>query len=280
MRPDIFKYFSYKEFLKDWVAYLKATQPSFSIRSLAAKSGIAVGYISSVTAGKRRLTKKSLAKFSPYLKLQPHEISYFESLIELQNSNSSDLKAHALKKMNRFSGFRKLNDQEMKTASYLSKWYYVAIREMVSLDEFRLDPDWIQSRLRYSVSKAEIQKAIKFLIDNRFIVLKNDGSLKASEEDIECFDMIYSMSLKQHYKQMFDIAKSALDHVPTEERYVLGYTFNLDEEGFKEAKSIMNQAFTKLRKLENKDGGQDKETFNFSTYAIPLTDSKKGDQND
>ena len=274
MKPDIYKYYSYREFLTDWVAYLKKTQSGFSIRRLADKADIATGYISSVTSGKRRMSKKAFLKIAPYLKLSGSELSYFENLIEMENSNSSDLKAHALRKMNRFSGFRELNKNELRISKYLSKWYYIAIREMVDLKDFRLDADWIGQRLRFQVSKANISHAIKFLIENKFIILNSDGSLGASGDDIECFDLVYSMSLKQHYKQMFDLAKDALDVVESDSRYLLGYTFCLDKDGFDEAKNLMNQAFKKIRKLEKgKKSGQ--EIYNFASHAVPLTKNEK-----
>ena len=72
-KPDIFLYHDHLSFLKDWIAYLKKTRTSFSMRELAKKSQIASGYIPMILSGKRELTEKAFQKIVSELHLNPEE---------------------------------------------------------------------------------------------------------------------------------------------------------------------------------------------------------------
>jgi uncharacterized protein (TIGR02147 family) len=45
----------------------------------------------------------------------------------------------------------------------ISNWYCIAIREMIKLDEFFEDPNWISKKLHFKVTPTEAARAIELL---------------------------------------------------------------------------------------------------------------------
>jgi len=172
LRPSIYLFLDYKEFFRVWIEYLKESLGKYSMRQLSRDSGLALGHLSNIISGKRPLTHKALAKLLPHLHLNEKEEDYLEQLRILTDSKTAKGKNKALAKIHKFQEFKSLNPQEVESYQYLSHWYYVAIREMVLLPDFKEDPKWIQKRLRYEVSLENIKQALCFFKRSPFYLYR------------------------------------------------------------------------------------------------------------
>ena len=202
-RPSVFRYHEYQEFLKDWVAYLKKTLPRFSLRKLSTQADLSPGYLPQVLSGGIALSMKALVKLLPHLQLDSSERVYFEHLVKLCTSDSPDARIEALGRMKKFSSYRRNNPNEAQFFGYMSRWYYIAIREMAHLPDFKADPAWIQARLRSKISLDEIQEALNFLSTNGFIEIRPDGTVVSSKELLTCAGGVYRTVLTHYHKEMF-----------------------------------------------------------------------------
>ncbi|MCM2280984.1 MAG: TIGR02147 family protein [Bdellovibrionaceae bacterium] len=272
----MFRFHDYRVFLKDWLGFLKSSQSGFSMRALAERAGVAKGYLPMVLSGERALSAKSLAKLAPHLELAESELSYLQALLILTEADSQEERLDALKKMKRFRSFRQESSRELEVYQYLTKWFYVAIREMATMNDFRLEPSWIQARLRVKLSLKEIEGAIEFLTQNGFLLRKPDGSIEMPDKQLECFSGIFRLSLFQFHQQMFDLAADAMSSVPREERHILGHTFALSQAQFDELRRVMEEALKKVTVLGEAPDPKDR-LYHFGLFAIPLSQSPKGD---
>lgn len=268
-RPDIFRYHDYRAFLKDWLDYLKSSQSDFSIRILSARAGIAVGYLNMVLKNSRNLSEKALHKMLPFLEMKEAESKYLSALLKLSDSKLQDTRLAALKDM-QVLHLSTDRSKELEVHRYLSKWYYVAIREMANLPDFKLDPSWISVRLQKPVPIKEIAEAIEFLKSANFIQEMVDGSVKQTEKQLDCFSGIYRLSLAEYHKQMFTLAAESIDTVPREERNILGHTFAIDEKNFGEVKKLLEDLQKRLSELE-KSETKPSRVYHVGLLAFPLT---------
>src|SRR5207253_10071636 len=117
------------------------------------------------------------------------------------------------------------NAKELEAYQYLTKWHYVALREMIVLDHFKNDTEWIQEQLHFSVSPKEITEGLDFLLKHHFIAKDSKGKFQVKDKILDCFDGIYRLSLGEFYKQVFHLAVESIDTVPRPERLLLGHTF-------------------------------------------------------
>jgi uncharacterized protein (TIGR02147 family) len=250
--PEIYSYHDHLEFLRDWLAYRKASQPGFSTRSLARDAGLSPGYLPLVLAGKRVLSHKALTRLGPHLGLSKNERSYLDALVTLGTTDSQPARLEALEKMKRFGAYQRSNPRELETYRYLTHWYYVAIREMALLPDFEPTPEWIQPRLRETVPAGEIQAAVEFLLSNGFLAKSVDGRFSIPERALECVGGVYKVALTQFHHEVLDLAARSIMDTPSTDRTILGHTVALGERQFEEARSILDEAIRKIRELGQK----------------------------
>jgi uncharacterized protein (TIGR02147 family) len=274
-RPDIFSYNDHLAFLKDWVAYLKATQSRFSLRSLAKLAGLASGYLPMVLNGTRPLSAAALAKMIPHLGLNANEQSFLESLLILGTSDSHDVRMMALERMKKFSQFRSNNEKETAAYQYLTHWYYVAIREMATLKDFNEDPEWIQQKLRFQVSLKEVKEALEFLFKYKFLERGKDGKILAPTEALNCQGGVYRVGLSHFHREIMRLAGEAIDKVPREERNIMGHTCSLSEKNYLKARAIAEEAIRKIQALTESEQGSET-VYHMEVALFPLTQKKNG----
>lgn len=272
-RPDIFTYHDHLALLRDWVAYLKASQSKFSLRSLAKQAGIASGYLPMVLKGSRPLSAAALAKLIPHLSLNASEQSFLDCLLVLGTSDSHEARMSALERMRRFSQFRQQNLQETAAYQYLTHWYYVAIREMATVPGFRDDPQWIQEQLRFQVPLKDIKDTLEFLFKNKFLEKNAEGRVQAPSEPLNCQGGIYRVALSHFHREIMRLAGESIDKVPSQERNILGHTVAMSAENFEKAREIAEAALKKIAALQESaaSGSENDCVYHFEVALFPLT---------
>lgn len=272
-RPDVFKYPGYVEFLADWLTFRKASQSDFSMRSLAKKAGLASGYLPMVLGKKRPLSHAALLKIMPFLGLSASEQSFLENLVTLGTTDSHETRVTALERMQRFQKFQKHNSQESEVYDYLTHWYYVAIREMATLPDFKLDAEWVQERLRFAIPLSEVKNALTFLVRHGFLKVDAKGHVRPPEKSLECAGEVFKVALAKFHREVFGLAARAIDEMPSESRNIMGHTCVLSEKSYEKAKQIMENAIRQIRELgsDETDGNC---VYHMEAALFPLTETK------
>jgi hypothetical protein, TIGR02147 len=273
MKPVVYHYHDYRKFLKEWFAFLQASDADLSLRKVSEKAGLAVGLLPMVLSGKRNLSDKALESLKKQLKLKTDELAYLKYMIELNDSDDREEKLELVKKMQKFQSYEEGNSKELETYKYLTKWHYVAIREMIALDDFKNEIDWIQERLSFPVSPKEIDDALEFLLAHNFIQKAGKGKYKVQDKLLDCSEGIYRLSLGEFYKQIYVLAVEAIDKVPRTERLLLGHTLAVSDTAYEKISEILNEALSKVVEIEKNDLKKDR-VYQVSFAAFPLT--KKG----
>jgi uncharacterized protein (TIGR02147 family) len=273
-RPDLFRYHDHLAFLKDWLAYLKASQSGFSLRFLGRQAGLASGYLPMVLNGKRQITHKALSKLMPYLGLNPSEQSYLENLLSLSTSDSHEVRVGAVERMQRFPRFQKNNPQDTQVYEYLSHWYYVAIREMALNAGFKADPRWIQEQLRFAVPLNEIETALEFLLDNGYLSEGPKGTVVHPEISLDCSGEVFRVALAGFHREIFSLAAKSIEKTPSDERNIQGHTCALSAEGIAQAKAIVDEAISKIQQL-GKSENQSDSVYHLEIALFPVSGGKR-----
>ena len=270
-KPEIYRYHDYRIFLKDWLVYLKTSQPGFSMRKLAQQAGIATGYLPMMITGSRKISHKAFSKVAPFLKLSKSERSFLDLLITLGTSDSQHARLESLNRMKQFKEYKKLNPRETEVYQYLSHWYYVAIREMTALPGFQADPQWIQSQLNYKISLKDAKEALAFLIQNKYIKIGLNESVQPPEKNLDCIGGVYRIALTQFHQEMFSLASQSIEATPSDQRNILGHTFALDAKNFEKASTLIENTLKQLQELSKDSQGDT--VYHAQLAVFPLTSS-------
>ncbi len=275
MKPNIQNYHDYLEFLKDWTEYLKEQESGFSLRKIAKEAGIASGYLPMCFSRKRKLSLKFYEKIKPFLKLSVKEKRFLDLLRVIAESEVAKERVQALTDLQKLGDYKENHHSELEAHQYLSRWYYVAIRELVNLSDFKNEPAWIQERLRGRISQKEIADGMQFLIKYGFIIKNSSGRFRVAEKQLSCHDGVYKISLGEFHSQMLDIAKNSIDEVSRDERILLGHTVALSKEQYDKVQAILRDAINKIETVDN-TSQPETEVYQIEVAAFPLTKKTTG----
>lgn len=197
--PEIARYSCYRAFLKDFFTYKKSLRSGFSYRQFSSLVGLrSPNYLQLVIQGKRNLTETTGRRLVEALKLSVKEINYFESLIRFDNAENDAEKIKAQKLIH--ANLKKLLTRFVAedAQEILNKWYYLLIREMVTLKGFEASGESISKRLNGILSVAEADKAFAFLVKAGY--LKNEGGRFVQHEPVLDTGLdIFNHSFMQEY---------------------------------------------------------------------------------
>lgn len=273
MRPEIREYHDYRAFLKDWLAYKRNSGPRFSYRAVSKRAKLSSGYLTLVLKGQRRISEEALEQLMPHLGLVEGQVSYLRNLRNMAEANDLEHKTNALQKLRRYRVYQELNPKEYETFHYFSHWHLIVIREMVTMPEFRLDPEWIRQRLRRKVSLQVIRQALQWLRDHQFIVVASDGKASFPEsQQITCSDTVFRIALSEYHRQMLGMSVDAIEEVPREQRNVLGYTIGMNQETFLKVKELMDRTMKEVWDLARAGAGRDS-VYHVGFVAFPLLEA-------
>ncbi len=201
--PDIYSYLDFRQFIHDYYTWRKKESRHYSYRVFAKAAGFsAPSFIKHVIEGDRNLTGKSIAGFAKALKLDRKQKKYFELLVQLNQTENPEEHRRLLKKIeqNQRINSSKIINEDM--FEFLSRWYYVAIWEMVGLADFQEDPAWIAKKLRPRITTQQAQEAIALLHRLDLIGTAEEGRIVKKYPDLKTEPEVRSMAVMHHHCDM------------------------------------------------------------------------------
>lgn len=242
--PEIYDYSDYRNFLKDLLEERKRESNGFSHRAVLAKMGVSsTGFLANVISGRKNLTPGQAQKLASVLKLKAGEARYFECLVLFTQARSLEDKNAQLKRMvaNQRIETRALTRKQL---NLFSRRHYVVLREMLYFHKLKDDYRKAARMLLPPITAEEAERAIRELESLEFVARDADGYCKQKDAAVTTGNEIRSLQVANFQMEMIDLAKAALDHMPTSERDISCMTMTLSMQSFDQVKAEI-QAFRK-----------------------------------
>ena len=183
MRPSIFEYSNYKEYLQDLIKSFPKNGWGI-ISQWATETRIAQAQLSQTIVGERELSQEQGYSLSQVIKHTSIEAKYFQLLIQKNRAGTNSFKKFIENQMDELQSTRlKIGDRiddaielsEVTCSIYFSNWIYTAIRQFCFIedgktieqiqDRFNLPPDLLDTIIHFLVDSK-----ICFLSENKKIV--------------------------------------------------------------------------------------------------------------
>jgi uncharacterized protein (TIGR02147 family) len=277
---EVFDYFDYRAFLRDYYAYMKKKRRGFSFRafSLRAKLG-SPNYLKRVMEGDRNLTLEMAERFARACGLQGEAAEYFVQLVAFNQASSSAERSRAYAKLTGFKTYRKTRKLDIAQAAYHSKWYIPAVRELAGRHDFKPDPVWIASRLLPPVKPSETRDALTTLIDLGLLKAEADGRIVQSEPLISTGPEAHEVHIAEYHRTMMRRAADAIDLVPSEERDISSVTMLVSQGGLERMKKRIQRFRRELMELALSEAeGKQVVQLNFQLFPISVNPDREPDK--
>lgn len=257
--------FTYKQIANrepQFVEYLRAElvqrckrNPKYSMRAFAKTLGVESSFLSKILNGKRRLTEKSIERFSLKLGLSPEKMNKF---IPVSSSLSKEKQIE----------YKKLGLMEFEV---ISEWYYFAILELVQVKDFKASPQWIAKMLGLTVYQAK--HALDILLQLNYLKLENGQLVNVSGSHTTIGPQATAAAFQKQQKQILDLAAQALMEIPFELRSQTSMTMAIPTHKLEQAREIIKDFRRRLNAVmqDDTDSNAYDSVYQLSVSFFPLT---------
>lgn len=247
--PSVFEYLDHHQFFTHWYEWKQRETPGFSHRAFKARTGLSLGYLTNILKGERVPEGESLDRLISGMELSPEADAFFRRLIRLKKAPDWHTRTEILAKIFADPAFEKAGALQTRRLEYMSRWYYVAIREMESMPDFREDSAWIQAQLRFPVPEEEIVSALEKL---RRLRMLDDSTPTRLETPLE----VEGAAVVQYHRGMIDLAKEAIDRIPHRERHMAATTLAVPASLLPRIKSEIQRFVVEIANLVDHHGAE------------------------
>lgn len=267
---DIFHYTNYRLFLKASYEELKAQNKAFSYRYFSQKCGYkSPNFLKMIIDGQRNLSEESIEKFIQFFKLKKKEASYFRLLVQFNQAKTNEIKAELAQEILKHSAFKRMHPLSKDRFEYYSKWYYPAIRELLTTRKIKLDAQAISELLIPSVSLKEVEEALESL-ERLDLIEKKQNRYVPKAELISTGDEVSSAAIANYHKNMMTLAGESIDTIDRSLRDISCVTISLSSDNISELKTLIQKFRKEAMELSEQD--QDKQTvYQVGIQMFPLS---------
>ena len=269
--PTVYEYSDYRQYLRDTYEFLKSTTQYFSYRYFSKKAGFkSPNILKLVIDGQRNLSQDACEKFSLALGHTPSEARFFSHLVEFCQAKTMEQKARSGRELMQTRAFQKIHQLHPAELKYYTYWYYIPIREMVEIRDFKEDYEWMGQRLHPRLSASKVRDAVENLLEMGFLERSKDGTLKQAHGNLKTSADVQSPFVVQYHRQMMELAKASIDTVHRDNREISGTCITCSEQSVKKIKQRVREFRQEIMQLVEQDPNA-KEVYQMNFQLFPLT---------
>jgi uncharacterized protein (TIGR02147 family) len=266
--PDIYRYYDYHAFLRDYYEWRKAVNSYFSLRYIGGKVGLDAGLVVRILQGKRPLSLKKIAAFATVMGLSKRRSEYFELLV-LYGRAKSDTEAQRF--FERLIGFTGLGGKQVERTQYefYQEWYYTAVREALHYHPFKGDYDALAAMLVPAITPKEARKAISLLENLGMIVRKKDGGYALTDKYLTTGDEWRSFAVRTFQLRSLELARHALEKIPKEMRDISTVSLTLNGTAMEKIRERVRQFHQDMLEISEQSGAGDR-VYQVNLQVFPM----------
>ncbi len=273
--PNIFEFYDYRLFLKTLVEYERKRNPVFSNRYIVQRAGFkSPTALKHVIDGKRNLSLESANKFASALKIEGIKRHYFLTLVLFNQTDSLSEREKYLKELMELK--RSDNPSLLNEEKYdvLSKWYHLAIREIVDLPDFKNSVKWISRILSPQITMQDVADSLN-LLKKLGLIQKKEGRYQQSENILETDERVHSVKVAEYHRQMIQLGTDSITRFPSDERDISGTTLRISRQDVQNVKVLLREFRKKLLNLAVNSANADQiYQLNFQFFPLVIPDRK------
>ncbi len=273
-KPDIYKYFDYREYLADLFNYHKQIQPVFSHRYIVYKAGLkSPNVLKQVIDKKKNLSSESAERFAEAFKLEEHERAYFHAMIRFNLASSPKEKEKSLVELMQLRQYdipARISDGFF---DIFEKWWHLAVREIVALPDYKHSSKWIARILEPAIKAEEAERSVA-LLKKLGLIEKKDGVWKPVDKAIKTDSQVTSVKVAQYHREMIRLGGEAITRFSPEDREISGTTLRISKKDVSKYKKLLREFRQKLLGLavESEDADQ---VYQLNFQFVPIVKTKR-----
>jgi uncharacterized protein (TIGR02147 family) len=244
---NIYTYLDYRKYLADALAERKVQNYHFSFRFIAQHLNLSSpGFFNWVISGKRKLPESMIPKLSILFKLDDKECAYLSLMVRYTHTKNIAEREKLFDQMTEFAKKHKKHELQPAQFQLFSKWYFLAIRELLRIFDFKDDFQALSAALRPRIKSSEAREAIEILEKIGLIAQNEKGYYRPVETVLTTGNVWESEMITSLQIALIDLGKDAVISVPKNQRDISNLTICVS---VKAKKRIAEEIFELRQKI-------------------------------
>lgn len=245
---SIFSYNDARSYFRDVLRRKQLANPRHSLRAWSRSLGYKTpSYLSEVLRGSRAPNLNLAQRIAKNAHLQIAEQRYLEFLVlscSSRNDEEHEVYATLLRSL-------RPNQQEQFDSidkfHLIADWYHLAILEAFSIRGVNGDPEVLAKMLGRNVTTQIVNDAIERL--HRLGLIKKKASGYTRQSNPRFGDSIPSQAIREHHRQMLQLAEEAIDSQPMGVRQLNGSTIAVRKDDVPRLFELLRKAHEEIQKF-------------------------------
>ena len=271
-------FLAYRDFLLKLYEFLKEESPAYSYQQLAEDLGFSrSNVIWLVITGRRRLSPSACDRIIKALDLTGVQRRYFKALRAYNDARRADEREAIFQDLVAIKRQTVAKSDAQHALEYFSEWYHPIIRELVGLEDFKSDPEWINLRLIIQLMPMQIHRSLELLeklglitYDRKRAKHVPTGGQILPDRDVE------RMASVRFHQKMCDLARDAITRVTASRREMNTLTVRIGDDVAMKASEILYRACEQIMKLETESKSSGDQIYQINVHLFPLTKTPGG----
>src|SRR5690606_28851745 len=269
--PSVFEFLDAREFLRHAYAARKRVDKAFSHRYIAREMGAgSSSFFQDVLGGRACLNPERASRFARLFGLSPRDADYFELLARFGEADTPGERERLLGLLTRAQGSDDQWILDASEAEYLQKWYYAAIREMLTFIPFTGDYEDLASRLEPPITAAEARDAVQLLLKLKLIRRNYEGRYLKVEKSPAKALRNDPEKVRSGLLATLDLARRAVDVHPPEVRPFYALTLGVSRETLHDINTRLRDFRRDILELAKRDRNVDR-LYQLNMQLFPLS---------
>lgn len=269
--PVIEHYRDHVDFLQARFLFLKKTK-GFTLQTVGDGMQVSAAYVNMMFRKKQSMALDVALKMGKVLKLSDRDLSFLSTLVNFSNTKEPRQKYEFMQKLAKRKGFREHFSFDTEKLAFWGAWQNLAIFELAETPGFKADGHWISNRLWPHITPSQATEALELLYFLGLLEKNNDGSIFRKEKIIQTPDEFQHETIQASHAQMADLARWAIEEVPSTLRQFGNVVSRTNKEGrerlFERFIEMRKELFKIALEVETEDG---EEIIVALMQAFPLT---------
>jgi uncharacterized protein (TIGR02147 family) len=272
-RPVIGKYQDPVEFVKDMIAFRKATESDFSVSAHSKRlRRLSPTLVTLVVQRRRKLSIDRVDEFGKLLNLNASERFFFRNWLVSDEAKSRPSSSPGIEQ----ASTRSSRGRKLASATFLRDWINVYVKDFFQLESVQSDPELLHVLLAPFASRKRIEKALRFLLHEGYLRRTLKGGIVLDTELVVADTSVPGRLIRQFHKGALSIAQRAIDIFAPSERYANTMTIPLDAKGYAELAALIEEFGERLKDFAEHRQGRGERLYQVIINASPVGASAPG----
>ena len=271
--PSIYDYTDYRDIIRDFYLEKKKKNAKYSYSVLGMAIGLNASHVFCIVEKKRNLPVRCVPAIKKVLGLTGRAARYFDLLLAASRTKSEKTREEILAKAVLLRDVKKhvLENKEIK---YLSDWWTPVIRALIEVNQGKVDVKTIAECLEPAIGEEKVLESIDLLKDLGFIQDLGNGRVKIADSHINISGEERAQAIRAFQAAVMQIGARSLQTIAPEDRDISTLTMAVDQQGFEEIKSMI-QEFRKDVQIRVDKCGKPTRVLQMNLALFPVAFNKK-----